>query len=111
MKVFRYDSVKLEEVTTEGSSKVKVRWVITKEMGAPNFVMRMFEVEPKGYTPLHMHPWEHEVFILEGEGQLSDGEKTMPFKAGDAVFVLADEMHQFMNSGGNVLKFICLIPT
>jgi len=111
MKVFRYDSVKLEDVTTDGASKVKIRWVITKEMGAPNFAMRVFEVEPKGYTPLHKHPWEHEVFILQGDGQLSDGEKTMPFKEGDAVFVPADEMHQFKNSGGNVLKFICLVPT
>ena len=110
MKVFRYDSVKLEDVKTKGASKVKVRWVITKEMGAPNFVMRVFEVEAKGYTPLHKHSWEHEVFILEGEGQLFDGEESTLFKAGDAVFVKPDEMHQFKNSGNSVLKFICLIP-
>ena len=110
MKVFRYDSVKLEDVTTDGASKVKIRWVITKEMGAPNFAMRVFEVEKNGYTPLHKHPWEHEIFILEGEGQLFDGKKAVSFKAGDAIFVQTDEMHQFKNSGGKVLKFICLVP-
>lgn len=110
MKVFPYTSTKLEDVTTDGASKVKIRWVITKEMGAPNFAMRVFEVDPKGYTPLHKHSWEHEVFILEGEGQLFDGKKSMPFKADDAVFVSSDEMHQFENSGGKVLKFICLVP-
>jgi quercetin dioxygenase-like cupin family protein len=52
----------------EGALKVKVRWLITKEIGAENFAMRLFEIEPGGYTPLHSHPWEHEVFILEGEG-------------------------------------------
>ena len=109
-RVFRYDNVKLEEVTMEGASKVKVRWLITREMGANNFAMRIFEAEPEGYTPLHKHPWEHEVFILEGEGQLFNGEKAAPFKAGDVVFVPPDEMHQFKNNGKTFLKFICLIP-
>jgi quercetin dioxygenase-like cupin family protein len=37
-------------------------------MGAPNFVMRLFEIDPDGYSPFHTHAWEHEVFVLEGEG-------------------------------------------
>ena len=110
MNVFRYDTVQAEDVNAEGASKVKVRWLITKEMGAENFAMRIFEVEPSGYSPLHVHPWEHEVFILEGEGQLFDGEKAAPFKAGDVVFVPPNERHQFKNNGKDLLKFICLIP-
>jgi quercetin dioxygenase-like cupin family protein len=94
----------------DGASKVKVRWLITKEMGAGNFAMRIFEVEPAGYSPLHKHPWEHEVFILDGEGQLFDGENQTPFKSGDVVFVPPDKMHQFVNNGKTLLKFICLIP-
>ena len=110
MNVFRYDTVQAEDVNAEGALKVKVRWLITKEMGAENFAMRIFEVETNGYSPLHVHPWEHEVFILEGEGQLFDGEKTAPFKAGDVVFVPPNEKHQFKNNGKELLKFICLIP-
>jgi quercetin dioxygenase-like cupin family protein len=109
-KVFHYDTIKLEDVTIEGASKVKVRWLITKEMGAENFAMRIFDVEPDGYSPLHKHPWEHEVFILEGKGQLFDGENATPFTASDVVFVPPNEMHQFKNSGRKTLKFICLIP-
>jgi quercetin dioxygenase-like cupin family protein len=109
-KVFGYDNVQLEDVTIEGASKVKVRWLITKEMGAKNFAMRIFEVEPDGYSPLHQHPWEHEVFVLEGEGKLFNGEKASPFTAGDVVFVPPDEMHQFKNIGKTLLRFICLIP-
>ncbi len=110
MKVFRYDSVNLEEVEASDASKVKVRWLITKEMGAENFAMRVFEIEPLGYTPLHSHPWEHEVFILEGKGQLFDKKNTIPIAAGDVVFVPSNEWHQFQNIGESVLKFICLIP-
>lgn len=41
-------------------------------MGAENFAMRLFEIQPRGYSPLHQHDWEHEVFILEGKGAVRD---------------------------------------
>jgi len=110
MKIFNHRMVQAKEVTDEGASKVKVRWLIAKDMGAENFAMRVFEIEPAGFTPLHVHPWEHEVFILEGEGEIFDGEKTTPFRAGDVVFVPGNERHQFKNRGEKLLKFLCLIP-
>lgn len=110
MKVFNYETVTAENVKEVDASKVKVRWLITKELGAPNFAMRLFEVEPNGYSPLHTHPWEHEVFILEGDGVLSDGKKSTPLKPNDVVFTLPDEWHQFKNTGKKTLKFLCLIP-
>jgi quercetin dioxygenase-like cupin family protein len=109
MKIFHYDTVKAKDAG-DGASKVTVRWLIIKEMGAENFAMRLFEVEPDGYSPLHTHWWEHEVFILEGEGQVFDGEKATAFKAGDVVFVPPNERHQFRNNGEKTLKFLCLIP-
>jgi quercetin dioxygenase-like cupin family protein len=110
IQVFHHTTVQAEEVTDEGAAKAKVRWLITKEKGAPNFAMRVFEIEPEGHTPFHKHPWEHEVFALEGEGEVFDGEKTTPFKAGFAVFVPPNEPHQFRNVGKSLLKVICLIP-
>ena len=109
MKIFHYSTVKAEDMEY-GVSKVKVRWLITKEMGAENFAMRFFEMEPDSYSPLHTHSWEHEVFILEGEGSVFDGEKTTAFKAGDVVFMPPNEQHQFRNNGEKTLKFLCLIP-
>ena len=109
MNIFPYDSVKTEEVAG-GAAKTKVRWLITEKMGAPNFDMRVFEIDPTGYSPLHSHPWEHEVFILRGEGQLFDGNNTFSFKTGDVIFVPPNEQHQFRNIGNKTLEFICLIP-
>jgi quercetin dioxygenase-like cupin family protein len=109
MKVFRYQSVEAKDAD-EGASKLKVRWLITKEMGAPNFAMRIFEMEPKGYSPSHSHPWEHEVFILEGEGIIVSAEGEKKFKAGDVVFILPNEKHQFKNNSAKTLKFLCLVP-
>ena len=109
MKVFHYQNVEAKNAD-EGASKLKVRWLITEEMGAPNFAMRLFEMEPKGHSPLHSHPWEHEVFILEGEGLVVSQEGEKKFKAGDVVFILPNEKHQFKNNGEKVLKFLCLVP-
>jgi len=110
LKVLHYKDVKAEEAKEEGASKLKVRWLITKEVGAPNFAMRLFEVEPGGYSPLHSHPWKHEVFILEGEGTIVSEDEEKKVSAGDAILVLPNELHQFKNNGKKTLKFLCLVP-
>jgi len=71
MKRFRYSSVPAEDVPPPAEC-VKVRWLITEETGAPNFAMREFTVGPGGSTPRHVHPWEHEVFVLAGKGTVSE---------------------------------------
>jgi len=109
MKVFHYRNVEANNAD-EGASKLKVRWLITKEMGAPNFAMRLFEMQPKGHSPLHNHPWEHEVFILEGKGLVISQEGEKKFKAGDVIFILPNEKHQFKNNNEKTLKFLCLVP-
>ena len=109
MKILHYQSVEAKNAE-EGASKLKVRWLITKEMGAPNFAMRLFEMEPKGHSPFHSHPWEHEVFILEGEGLAVSENGEKKFRTGDVVFVLPNEKHQFKNNGEKTLKFLCLVP-
>ncbi|MCS7115708.1 MAG: cupin domain-containing protein [Nitrososphaerota archaeon] len=110
MKIMHYSEVKAESVE-EGASKLKVRWLITKDVGAENFAMRLFELEPGGYSPLHSHPWEHEVFILEGEGVVLGDYGQREFKPGDAIFIPPNEKHQFRNNGGKTLKFLCMVPT
>ncbi|PVX26878.1 MAG: cupin [Candidatus Bathyarchaeum sp.] len=109
MKIFHYSDVEAKDAEG-GSSKLNVRWLITKEMGAENFAMRLFEMEAGGHSPLHSHNWEHEVFILEGEGLVVGGQEEKKFKAGDVIFIASNETHQLKNSGKKLCKFICLIP-
>ena len=109
MKVYNYKTVNAEKADC-CAEKTQVRWLITKEMGAENFVMRLFEMQTGGYSPLHKHPWEHEIFVLEGDGLVFNGEKATSLKAGDVVFVAPNELHQFKNNDERTLKFLCLIP-
>jgi quercetin dioxygenase-like cupin family protein len=109
MKIFHYRDVETKDAG-KGTSKVRVRWLITKETGAANFAMRFFEMETEGYSPLHSHLWEHEVFILEGEGIVVGGGEERKFRAGDVIFIPPNEQHQFKNTGETTVKFLCLIP-
>jgi len=110
MKLMHYSDVPLEEVTVEGARGAKIRWLVAEKDGAPNFAMRLFELDINGFTPYHAHSWEHENFIVEGEGvlQTEDGDK--PFKPGDILYVPPMMKHSYRNTGGGVLKFLCMIP-
>ena len=110
MKVQSTQSVELQPVTMPGSSGCQVRWLLSRDDGAPNFAMRQFQVAPGGFTPLHHHPSEHEIFVIEGEGEVYEGDTPHPIRAGDVVLVRADDVHQFKNVGDKPLKFLCLIP-
>jgi len=89
---------------------VSIRWVITDKDGAPSFAMRVFDVQPGAASPYHQHPWEHEVGILEGKGAVRSETGDTPVEAGYVVLVRPGEMHQFVNTGEGLLRFICLIP-
>lgn len=110
MKVQDHRRVEQAPVTMEGAVGCTVRWLVGQEDGAPNFAMRQFEVQPGGHTPRHSHPYEHEVFVLEGAGLVYEGDEAHPLKAGDVVYVAPDEVHQFRNTGAAPLKFLCLVP-
>jgi quercetin dioxygenase-like cupin family protein len=110
MKHVHYTDIKEEILTVEGVKDATIRWLITKEDGAKNFTMRLFELKPGGYTPLHQHDWEHEVFIVKGSGALQDKKSASSFKQGDVIFVPPMEWHQFANTSNEALQFICVIP-
>ncbi|MEE9440377.1 MAG: cupin domain-containing protein [Candidatus Thermoplasmatota archaeon] len=110
MKHVHYTKVELETPKEQGIKDVMVRWLISKKDGADNFAMRLFEIQPEGHTPLHQHDWEHEIFVLEGNGVTKNKTGEESFRQGDVLFVPPMEWHQFVNTGKEILKIICLIP-
>ncbi len=110
MKITHYTEIEASSVQEEGAQGVTIRWLISEVDGAPNFAMRLFEVEPGGKTPLHVHSWEHEVFVLNGEGVVWKEGNEVKVRSGTAVYVPPDEKHCFKNTGTEKLKFLCFIP-
>ena len=109
-KCVHFSEVKLEDMIEAGAEGIKVRWLIRKEDGAPNFAMRRFELSPRGHSPVHSHDWEHEVYVLEGEGEVSCDNEKGRISKGCVVFIPPKATHQFKNVGRTKLKFLCLVP-
>ncbi len=107
--VGNHGDVEPEIIDGKDARAVEKRVLIGPAQGAPNYVMRHFRINSRGYTPDHSHPWEHEVYVLKGDGFLNSEGRSIPIKSGDYVFVPAGERHQFL-AGDEGIEFICVIP-
>lgn len=110
MKVLEFQQVEAKPVEMQGAVGCRMRCLIGPEDEAPSFSMRQFDVAVGGHTPHHRHAYEHEVFVLEGEGVVLEGDREHPIRAGSVVFVPPSQLHQFRNTGRGPLRFLCLIP-
>lgn len=110
MKAEHYTAIEAKAIEVEGVAGVSMRMLISKNDGAPNFAMRLFHVEPWGYTFHHSHEWEHEMFVIEGEGEAITPEGTKKLRTGHTIFVPPGEVHQFRNTGQTRLSFLCVVP-
>ncbi len=94
----------------DGVQGVTMKLLVGRDDNAPTFAMRHFSVAPGGYTPKHQHPWEHEVLVLSGEGEVECGGEIALISGGDSLFVPSNDVHQFRNTGNHPLEFLCLVP-
>jgi len=104
------DDVKKEKVKMEGTSGTYIQWLISKRQGAENYAMRLFTLEPGGKIAKHQHPWEHEIYVLQGEGKIGAGEEEVVAKAGNFLYIEPDVPHWYENTGTGDMKFLCIIP-
>jgi len=105
-----FSEVKEETPPTAGM-QATVRWLIAEKEGAPNFAMRVIEIKRRGEKiPLHRHDYEHEIFFIEGRGNVLSPNGPRPVAYGNFVYVAPNEEHGFENTGEKPLRFICVIP-
>ena len=107
-KVGSYRDVPEEPV--EIAENTTIRWLISRKDGAPNFAMRLFRIGPGGSIPSHSHDWEHEIFVLEGEGRVRVGSKWYDVSKGYFIFIPPNVEHEYVNTGPTNLSFLCMIP-
>ena len=82
MKIASVKEIPSEKVEMDGAKDCQVKLAVTARDGAPNFAMRVFEVAPGGHTPLHHHPYEHEIYVMEGQGTVWREGREVPIKPG-----------------------------
>jgi quercetin dioxygenase-like cupin family protein len=89
---------------------VAIRYLLVEEFGTPHFEMRYFELEKGASSSEDLHDYEHEVFIVRGEGTLLLNDREYTLTPGDAIFIAANEKHQLLQKGSEALGFICVVP-
>lgn len=110
MKIGHVEEIPDQVVEVEGARGVRMRVVIGPNQGAPNFVMRVFDVEPGGHSPYHAHDFEHEVFVVAGRGTHVEEDREQSLAPGDVVYAAPGVVHQFRAAGDEALRFICVVP-
>jgi quercetin dioxygenase-like cupin family protein len=108
MIVKNYREVRAEPVVEEPG--VVVRWLVSQLDEAPNFALRIYEMEPGAVTTDQTHYWEHTVFVLYGRGVVVGEEGEIPLSEGDVVYVPPAELHRFVNRGDEVLHLLMVLP-
>jgi len=105
-----FTEVKEDKPTMTGM-QATIRWLIAEKQGAPHFAMRVIEIKRRGEKiPLHHHNYEHEIFIIEGTGNVLNPDGATPVAYGNFAHIPANEEHGFENTGDVPFRFICVIP-
>jgi len=94
----------------EKAAGVSIRVAIAEEDGAKNSSMRILEIDPEGFTPLHTHDYEHLMFVVRGAGIVTDGSKECRLEREDVVFVPQGQAHQIKNTGDTELILVSVLP-
>jgi len=94
----------------DGAKGVRMQIMVGRDDAAPNFAMRHFVVAPGGHTPHHSHPYEHEVYIVEGELEAECSGESQVVRAGDVLLVPSEAVHQFRNCSAADARLLCLVP-
>lgn len=84
--------------------------LVSPREGWEGWVMRLFELGAGGYSPKHSHPWPHINYILHGQGTLHLDGQDYQLKTGSYAYVPGDKVHQFLNTGTEDFRFICIVP-
>lgn len=111
MKIQKYSDVAPTHFDSESVKGVSGRVLIGKDDGADNFCMRMFELSKDGFSPLHSHDWEHEIFVYSGKGAIFNNGEWLNVESGYSIFIPRNESHQLKNMGDDPFVFVCLIPS
>lgn len=109
MLIRNIDDVRETPVEMEGVEGAQMAVMVGRADGAPNFALRSFRIEPAGHSPRHSHDYEHEVYVVDGSGEVLLEGAYRALRRGDVVYVPANQEHQF-RAGEQGLRFLCLVP-
>jgi len=110
MPVIKYEQIESNAVVMDGVRDVRKAVVISEKEGWSDHTLRVFTIGLGGYTPRHLHDWEHINYIMKGRGKLRLGDEVHELKEKDFAVVPSNVEHQFENPYDEEFEFICIVP-
>ena len=105
-------NVPIEKLDKKGAENAQVQYLIDDRQDSNRFALRLYTVQTGGHTPLDEHPYEHHVYVLEGEGLLRQSKDSdaplKTVKPGDSIFIPSNAIHQFSNTCDTPFVFLCV---
>jgi len=100
-----------------GRKGVRDKKLIYPEMGfdAATLCLGVVEIDPGHHSPLHRHNCEEVYYVIEGDGEVEQGDERFPLHTGDAVLNRVNVDHRVFNTGDGPLRMavvggIMLVP-
>jgi len=107
---YQWAGVQSIEINTDEIHGVIKHILVGPKEGAPNFVIRYFQVPAGEKTFFHQHAHEHGMLILHGSAKIQINQDFHDLSPLDVVFVDGGDLHQITNNGDSSLGFLCIIP-
>lgn len=102
----------MEKLERKGADGVDVRYLVDERQGSNRFALRLYSVKKGGHTPLDRRVYEHQVYVLSGEGLLKQAKDGTPvlqtLYPGDTLFIPSYATHQFTNEREKPFVFLCV---
>lgn len=85
---------------SQGWVDMAVQWIVTRHtVGAERTVFGITTIPPGGRHDIHRHPHAEEVeYLVQGEALARVDDVDVRMRAGDVIFVKANEMHGLWNT-------------
>ncbi|MBG0783484.1 MAG: cupin domain-containing protein [Anaerolineaceae bacterium] len=106
---FQWDGIEPLEINTDIVHGVMKHVLVGPEDGAPNFIIRYFNVPAGEKTFYDQHPHEHGIVILHGKAKVQINDDFYELEPLSSIFISGNDVHQLTNIGDGPLGFICVI--
>ncbi len=83
----------------EGTEKMKLKLLSEDSV--------WIELEPGGHAPEHKHDDKERLVVLSGKGIINFGKERKKIQPKDFIEISANEDHQLINTGNEVLVMVC----
>jgi len=103
----------VKEAYGSDAEGVTIRWISDLRTGGNeylhHFALRHFTIKPEGYLASHKHPWEQEIIVTKGKGQVTLESENFEANPGDVFYFAANELHGFRNIASSDFEFYCIV--